>query len=349
MSFNLKSICLKLNIALTFMLICLTGKAQYDFKKVDQFLLKNEKALGNDMVTLIYKDGKLIYEKSLGDFNTKSRAPIASCSKWLTSALVMTYVDEGKILLDERISDYLPIFNTYGKGYITIGNCLTQTTGIEDNSKTVLKILSRKKFETLDEEVSSFAKKEIDAKPGTSFFYGNMGLNIAGRILEIISKKSFESLIKQRLFTPLEMYNSSFSPEENAVNPSGGAASTAGDYMNFLSMLLNKGMYKGKRILSENAVAAMLTVQTKNAVKKYVPNIAQGYEYGLGAWIEEQDNNGKGIVVSCPGLFGTVPYIDQCRGYACIFFISKLLSEQKKDLYQELKKLIDEQIKTTCQ
>ena len=343
-----QSTCLKFSTLLSFMLICLTGTGQYNFTAVDNFLQANQKALGNDIVSIIYKDGKIIYQKELGDFTVKSKAPIASCSKWLTAALVMTFVDEGKISLDEKVSNYLPIFETYGKTYITIRNCLSQTTGIADNSRMLMKILDRKKFETLDEEVNSFVKREIAANPGTSFFYGNIGLNIAGRVLEIISKKSFESLIKQRLFLPLEMKNSSFSPEDNAVNPSGGAVSTAADYMNFLTMLLDKGMYKGKRILSEKAIAEMQTVQTKNAEKKFVPGVAAGYDYGLGEWIEQQDSNGNSTVVSCPGLFGTWPYIDKCRGYACIFFIRKLLSEQKKELYQELKKRIDAQMPANC-
>lgn len=348
MSHKLKSICLKFTPVLAFMLICLIGKGQYNFTSVDDFLQANQKALGNDMVTIIYKDGKVIYQKGMGDFTSKTKAPVASCSKWLTAALVMTFVDEGKISLDEKVSNYLPIFETYGKTYITIRNCLSQTTGIADNSRLIMKLLDRKKFETLDEEVNSFVKKEIAANPGTSFFYGNIGLNIAGRVLEVISKKSFESLIKQRLFTPLEMKNSSFSPEDNAVNPSGGAVSTAADYMNFLTMLLDKGVFKGKRILSEKAITEMQTVQTKNAAKKFVPAAAAGYEYGLGEWIEQQDGNGNSTVVSCPGLFGTLPYIDKCRGYACIFFIRKLLSEQKKELYQELKKRIDAQIPANC-
>lgn len=348
MSQIVQSACLKFSTLLGFMLICLTGNGQYNFTGVDNFLQANQKALGNEMVTIIYKDGKIIYQKEVGEFTSKTKAPIASCSKWLTAALVMTFVDEGKISLDEKVSNYLPIFETYGKTYITIRNCLSQTTGIADNSRMLMKILDRKKFETLDEEVNSFVKREIAANPGTSFFYGNIGLNIAGRVLEVISKKSFESLIKQRLFTPLEMKNSSFSPEDNAVNPSGGAVSTAADYMNFLTMLLDKGIYKGKRILSEKAIVEMQTVQTKKAEKKFVPKTAEGYEYGLGEWIEEQDSNGNSVVVSSPGLFGTWPFIDKCRGYACIFLTKKLQSEQKKELLQELKKKIDAQIPSGC-
>ena len=346
MSPKMKAGCLKFSTAAGFMLLCLIGKGQYNFTGVDALLQANQKELGNSVAVLVYKDGKIIYKKELGDFNIKTQAPIASCSKWLTAALVMTFVDEGKILLDDKVSTYLPIFETYGKTYITIRNCLSQTTGIADNNKLLLKLMERKKFETLEEEVNSFVKKEIAANPGTSFFYGNIGLNIAGRVLEVVSKKSFDALMKQRIFNPLAMKNSSFTPENNAVNPSGGAVSTAADYMNFLSMILNRGIFMDKRILSENAIAEMQTVQFPKAEKKYLPKVAEGYEYGLGEWIEEQDSNGK--VVACPGLFGTWPYIDKCRKYACIFFVKNLPGEQKKDLYLELKKKIDAQLVTSC-
>jgi len=349
MSFKINAICLKFISILSFMLICLTGYSQYNFKAVDSFLITKQKDLGNDLATIIYKDGKIIYQRALGEeFTLKTRAPITGSSKWLTAALVMTFVDEGKISLDEKVSNYLPIFETYGKTYITIRQCLSQTIGIADNSKSITKLLDKKKFETLEEEVNSFVKKEIAANPGTTFFYGNMGPNIAGRVLEVITKKSFDVLMKQRIFTPLEMKNSSFVPENGSVNPSLGAESTATDYMNFLAMMLDKGMYKGKRILSEKAVAEMQTVQTKKAVKKYSPQLTEGYEYGLGEWIQEQDSDGNSVVVSCPALVGTFPYIDKCRNYACIFFVKKQLGEQKKELYQELKKRIDAQIKSDC-
>jgi CubicO group peptidase (beta-lactamase class C family) len=244
MSHNAAARCLKFSTLLGFMLICLAGQAQYNFGEVDNFLSATQKALGNDVAALIYKDGKIIYQKELGTFTIKTKAPIASCSKWLTAALVMTFVDEGKLSLDDKVSTYLPIFETYGKTYITIRNCLSHTTGIADNNRTILKLLERKKFESLEEEVNTFPKKEIADNPGNSFFYGNMGLNIAARVLEAITKKRFEILMKQRIFTPLEMKGSSFA-SDHAPNPSGGAESTAADYMNFLSMLLNKGMFNG--------------------------------------------------------------------------------------------------------
>lgn len=336
--------CLKFSPILAFMLFCLNTTAQYDFNDVDNYLKMNQKTLGSDLAALVYKDGKIIYQKEMGEFTIKTRTAIASCSKWLTTAMIMTFVDEGKISLDEPISTYLPIYESYGKKYITLRNCLTQTTGITDNSRSILKVLDRRKFESLEDEVNSFAKREIADNPGKSFFYGNMGINMAARVMEVISKKSFEALMKQRIFTPLEMKNSGFLSDDGPANPSASAESTAADYMNFLSMILNKGMYKGKRILSEKSIEEMQKVQTQNAVKKFIPELAKGYEYGLGEWIQAQDENGNSTVVSCPGLFGTWPYVDKCRGYACIIFVKKAMSDERKDIYMKLKSKIDEEI-----
>jgi len=350
MSHKINAYCRKFTLVLSFMLLCLIGKSQYNFAEVDQVLTDNQKTLGNSLVTLIYKDGKLIYQKATGEFNIKTKAPIASCSKWLTAALVMTFVEEGKISLDDKVSTYLPVFETYGKSYITIRQCLSHQTGIADNQKAIAKILERRKFESLEAEVNAFAKKEIAANPGTSFFYGSIGLNIAGRVLEVVAKKKFDALMKQRIFTPLNMKYSSFTPEDydNSVNPSGGAVSTAGDYMNFLSMILDKGTFMGKRILSEASITQMQTIQNKSVSKKYSPKITESYQYGLGEWIEETDSKGNSIVISSPGLFGAWPYIDKCRNYACIIFIKRDLDEEQKEIHLALKKAIDKQIAGTC-
>ena len=53
-------------------------------------------------------------------------------------------------------------------------------------------------------------------------------------------------------------------------------------------------------------------------------------------------------ILASPGLLGTWPMIDWCRGYACIFFAKTLLGEQKADAYQQLKGAIDERLKSNC-
>ena len=340
--------CVIVSLITAFLLFLQETKAQYNFTSIDQKLESVKKELGGNFSILVYKDGKNIYEKSVGEFNTKTQAPIASCSKWLTAALVMVLVDEGKINLDDKVSKYLPIFSKYSKGYITIKQCLSHLTGIESEPIRLVDLLKANKYNSLEEEVESFAtKKEIMANPGIEFRYSNIGLNIAGRIVELVTKRGFEQAMQEKILRPLQMRNTSFS-SFNIINPSGGAVSTANDYMNFLSMILNKGMYNGKRILSEQSIALMQTSQTTNPMIKYAPKVAAGYNYGLGEWIQETDENGVSTVISSPGLFGTWPLIDKCRGYAVIIFIKGILNEEKRESYLEIKKLIDQQIIANC-
>lgn len=358
MSLKIRFYCLKFSIFIVSLLIFQTANSQkkekplpskYDFSELDNILSQKQTLIGKDYVVLIWeKDDTLVYKKEAGEYKSKTVAPIASCSKWLTAALVMQFVDEGKISLDDPVVKYLPVFEKYMKKYITIRHCLSHMTGIEDDDKFVKKLLQRKKFESLDEEVGSFAAREIRGNAGTDFWYGNIGLNIAARVLEVVSKRKFDQLIKQKLFTPLGMRQTTFSTLDGSLpNPSGGAKSTADDYMKFLVMLMNKGKYNGKQILSEELVDEMMKIQTGDVPKRYSPKSAEGFDYALGSWvIEEKDGNAT--TLASPGLFGTWPMIDFCRGYAYILFVKNFLGEERADAHLEVKKVIDEKIKEEC-
>jgi CubicO group peptidase (beta-lactamase class C family) len=361
---------MKVISVVSFLLLLQPLNAQYNWTELDQKLTDNQKLLGDNVVCLLWKGDSVIYKKEMGGFNSKTVAPIASCSKWLTAALVMQFVDEGKLSLDDYVVKYIPEFGNYFKSYITIRQCLSHMTGIEDDDKFLRRILERRKFSSLEEEVNSFAaKKKIRANAGTDFWYGNVGLNIAGRVLEVISKKKFEILIKNKLFTPLGMTKTTFADVTGGpVNPSGGAKSTADDYMKFLVMLLNKGKHNGRQIVSEASVEAMMLVQDKPEQIKYAPKAAEGYTYALGSWVVESKTTDTIVVtheskakpnpmyipvvqatsLACPGLFGTWPMIDYCRGYAYIVFVKNLLGEERADAHRQLKKIVDEQLTSVC-
>lgn len=336
--------------------------SQYKWSALDSEIEAKQKILGENLVMMICDKDSMLYKKEVGGFNSKTQAPIASCSKWLTAALVMQFVDEGKLSLDDKVVKYIPEFEKYFKNYITIRHCLSHMTGIADDSKFLKRILERRKFSSLEDEVNSFAAREIRAAAGTDFWYGNIGLNIAGRILEVISKKKFEILIKTKLFTPLGMTKTTFAEMNGGpVNPSGGAKSTADDYMKFLVMLLNKGKFNGQQILSENSVNEMMKVQDKPEQIKYAPKSAEGFMYALGSWVIESplpeprsqpsvapEGGRVATALTSPGLFGTWPMIDFCRGYAYIVFVKNLLGEERADAHLEIKKIIDKQIASVC-
>ncbi|MBK6384966.1 MAG: beta-lactamase family protein [Chitinophagaceae bacterium] len=373
MSYKVSSICLKVLSVASFLLLLQPAKAQYEWSKLDAELQAKQKLLGDNVVAMIWKGDSLVYKKEMGGFNSKTQAPIASCSKWLTAALVMQFVDEGKLSLDDKVVKYLPEFEKYFKNYITIRHCLSHMTGIQDDDKFLRRILERRKLSSLEEEVNAFAARDIRANPGTDFWYGNVGLNIAGRVLEVISKKKFDVLIKSKLFIPLGMTKTTFAELNGGpVNPSGGAKSTADDYMKFLVMLLNNGKHNGVQILTENSVNEMRKVQNKTVQIMYAPKSAEGYLYASGSWViaykdstidagtkksmtavpplPESRTREISVATSLasPGLFGTWPMIDYCRGYVYIVFVKNLLGEERADAHRQLKKIVDEQFPTAC-
>lgn len=351
LSLNFKTICFNFSFLILFMLMLQVAYAQYNFNGVDALLTSKSKLLGGKVVTLVAKDGKIIYKKEIGeDFKSEVVEPIGNSSKWLTAALVMTFVDNGELKLDDPVSKYLPIFTSYSKSYITIRQCMQEITGIESEQKKIGRMLQKKNFASLEEEVNFYAShKDIVTAPGKEFFYGDIGYNTVGRVLEAIAKKkTFSRLMQERITKPLGMRKTSFLKDSGSEDPADGAVSTAGDYIKFMTMLLNYGDFNGKRILSKEAVLEMEKSQVREVPVKYSPKLMQGFEYGEGVWIQEKDKSGNAGVVTCPSLYGTWPYIDRCRNYAAIIFTRQQDNEQNAAVYLQVKSEIEEQIKGGC-
>ncbi len=330
-------------------LLCLPairGNSQsYQFDRVSSLLDESRQRLGGSFCAMVWKDGRMIYLHHAGNLDSASILPIASCSKWLTAALVMIYVDRGKISLEDSIGKFLPAFTLYGKGQIKIRQCLSHTTGLDSPHPGLAGLIEEGNYPSLEAQVNDFAKNKIlAALPGKVFRYSTVGLNIAGRILEVISHEDFDKLFQENLARPLGMYNTSFIGK-GMENPSGGASSTAADYMRFLIMILNRGQWMGRQMISEKSIQAMQSIQTSQVDMQYVPMGAKDFPYALGEWIEEQDSSGKSIVVTSPGLFGSWPMVDNKRKYAALVFIKKyFINEQIKAIFIEMKNRIDNQL-----
>ena len=352
MSFNLRFACSYCSLVAVFMLFLQAASAQYNFENVDQLLTSKTKALGGKVVTLVSKDGKIIYKKEIGeDFKIETPAPIGAASKWLTAALIMTFVDKGEISLDDPVSTYLPVFTSYSKSYITIRQCLAEITGIETQPKKISRLLQKKNFGSLEEEVNHYAsRKDISTNPGQEFFFGDIGYSTAGRVLEVVSKKKpFSRLMQERITRPLGMRKTTFVNEKGgAEDPSGGGTSTAGDMIKFMNMLLNNGEFNGKQILSKEAILEMEKVQFASLPVKNAPRVTQGFKYAYGAWVQESDKNGRSTIIASPGIYGTWPYIDRCRNYASVIFTRQLDDEQNPALYLSVKEEIEQHIQSEC-
>jgi CubicO group peptidase (beta-lactamase class C family) len=315
--------------------------SSYNFSPVDQVLNQYQKPLDKDLTVLIYKGGKILYKKEMGE--SKANIPVAagSSSKWLTAALVMTLVDQGKLSLDDKVSTYLPIFKTYGKAFITVRQCLTHFTGLASAGLGNIRLGH---YSSLEEEVNDLVKREIKTNPGTEFVYSDAGFDIVGRVLEVIAKKPFDRLIKETLFRPLLMQRSTFT-SEHAVDPAEGALCSPVEYLNFTAMILGKGVFNGKRVLSEQSVGELLKTAVTPALIKSYPIGVDGYNYALGAWIQSADAGGNASVIVAPSLTGSWAFVDFANQYAAVIMVTKSFNEPKKQAYAAIKEAMDSVLK----
>lgn len=358
------------NLGIFLFFVSLSGalSAKSQFAKLDDWMEVNTKDMGGRAILVIYKDDKIIYNKSVLDMSDRqksmnkyiarkqglevdltaytlnSRVMVASCSKWYSAALVMTFVDEGKLRISDTVGTWLPMLSFHGKGKITIGECLSHMTGIKEPPlKERLK--ETKNISNMDQAIQDIAVLPMEGEPGKSFHYSNAGLQIAGAVIEKISGKTFEELFAERITIPLGLKNTDFGKKKVAL-PAGGARSTPGDYLKFLTMILHKGHFDGKQILTEKSVNEMEINRMGPDVKiDYSPAEAKGLGYGYGEWVMNKSEAGKpsGWATS-PGLFGSFPWIDNEKHYCAFLMTFYLKNKGRNDRYLGLKQLLDESI-----
>lgn len=394
MSYKIKFNCLHFRLIFIGLLLFQFSYSQ-NFNKVNAWLDNNIQDLGGRAVILIYKDGKIVYEQSkndisrkqkfgakwlakktgkeadLSDFNSDTKQRIASCSKWLTAATCMTFVDEHKLSLEDTIGKFLPVMTVHQKGHIKVWQCLSHLTGIkqigvaatlkgtdddveeEPNKKLSLKErlnkLGSKKdngWNSMAEAIDSIANAPIEGEPGKTFHYGNAGLQIIAAILEKIANKDFETIFQERIAKPLQMNSTDFGKQAVPL-AAGSAWSTPKDYLNFLQMILNEGIFNGKQIISKNSVIEMQKNRVaKDAKVVYSPSEAGNWGYGFGEWVmDDATGNKRSNSVTSPGLFGTFPWVDNEKKYCAILFTFNIKSKGRNERYKELKGLVDDAIK----
>lgn len=265
-------------------------------------------------VLLVGRDGKTLHRLAVGDTTARTVMPIASASKWLTSATLMTFVDEGRLHLDDPVATYLPAFDG-AKAAITVRQLLSHTTGLPpaacEGDPSV----------TLTQCVADIAAGgDPSSIPGTRFRYSGVGFAVAGGLIERLAGTSFERAFEDRIARPLGMTRTRFDgtrrPHSRNPSPAASATSTVADYARFLRMLAADGTAGGKSVLSPSSVAeiekdqvAGLDTRADGAVQ-----ITGIPTYGLGVWRDEVADDDSIEVVSGSGALGFYPWIDRVHG-----------------------------------
>ncbi len=205
-------------------------------------------------VTLVARSGKVAYLQAFGTLDPRTGAAmptdavfrIASQTKAVTSVAVMILFEEGKLLLGDPVSKYIPEFRTTtvavpvkmekgktGPGYtivsakrqITVRDLLTHTSGVsygDGPAKDLYKQAGIQgwfladRAEPVGEVIKRLAKLPFDAQPGEEFIYG-YNTDILGYLVEVVSGMSLADFVRKRITEPLAMADTSFFlPEEKA-------------------------------------------------------------------------------------------------------------------------------------
>jgi CubicO group peptidase (beta-lactamase class C family) len=318
-----------LRLAVVFMAAARMVCAQtYDFSAATAQFQDNLTLYGSRVIAIIEQgDRGEIFRFQAGLIGPNTKAGIASCTKWLSGAVVLICAERGYFRLDDPIGQYLPIIDTYAKGDITIRQCFAMKSGLhlESPDYEIDRTL------TLAQSVDLIAQNTpVIFPPGTQLDYEGDGMQVVGRICEVVTGKDWGTLAREVLFDPLGMTTADYLYFDPNPAIAGGARCSAEDYLKFLHMLMSNGLSAtGTPVMSSRSVQEFFTNQTLGLPENYSPwppSLYYAYlqrpDYGMGSWILAQ-NPTTAVVeeVASPGAFGTFPWVDRKRDLRGIIFI----------------------------
>ncbi|WP_207427780.1 serine hydrolase [Pedobacter sp. SYSU D00535] len=215
-------------------------------QRIDRVIQENiDKGQIAGAVAFIARDGKVVYNKAFGYTDVASKAPlrtdnifrIASQTKAITSVAAMILFEEGKLLLDDPVSKFIPSFSkpqvldkfnpadsSYttvpAKREVTVRDLLTHTSGIDYaviGSATGKAIYAKAGipvgFErggySLQEAMDRLGRLPLAHQPGERFTYG-LNTDVLGRIVEVASGTTLDKFFSERIFKPIGMNDTYF-------------------------------------------------------------------------------------------------------------------------------------------
>jgi len=321
------------------------------------------------------KSGKIHYRNILGYADVEGKQPIsednvfwiASMTKMFAGASIMMLVDEGRVSLDDPVTQFIPqlkkwlVVEEKDESHVllkalvrpvTVRNVLSHTSVLTGSSE--LQQETGADSTPLKARALSSVKGPLQSQPGEKYAYGNQGMNIAARIVEIVSGMPYQEFLQKRLFDPLGMTETTFWPSEaqiarlaGAYGPNkekngytrgdisfltkpygdrvhrfpeagGGLFSTTRDILRYGLMLANDGELEGKRYLSHAAMDKLRKEQTGTTK----------VNYGLGYHLR----NG---MFGHDGAYGTDLSVNPATGMVAIFMIQCTSGDQwaARDLF----------------
>jgi len=188
-----------------FVLVCSVAAAQapcHDLLAITairQDLLVAFPVTGSSCVQVDQR-GATSYREAAGSFTLQTVVPIASATKTLSAAVLMSLVDDGDLSLDDTVGHWLPEWNNGVRASITLRMCFTHTAGLPSTHPAV-----GDDSITLRAAAMQLANVPLSYAPGTAFLYGGVSMHVAGAVCEVAAGQSWNQLFQQRIATPLGM------------------------------------------------------------------------------------------------------------------------------------------------
>lgn len=303
--------------------------------------------------TAIVKNGKLIHFDSYGSSDISENDPleeddifrIASMTKPIVSIGLMMLYEEGKFNLNDPVYKYIPEFKNLTikkrkkvkpvKNHVKIIDLLRHSAGLNfKGPEDYRKVISM----NLEEYTKESVKEPLRFEPGTTWWYSS-STDICGYLIEILSGQKLDVYLKDKIFDPLKMNDTSFELPKNKLdrlttlyvvgekkelvsfdnksnspfkdkvtllNGSGGLLSTTKDYLKFSVMLLNNGSIGGEQILKKSTLDLMKQDHSLGLkYKKLVFGKKKGFGLGFEVVKEEDTKFGSKGTFGWGGMFGT--------------------------------------------
>ena len=334
-----------LNIIFLIIISGCTQSFDNSILKFQNDLITFEKTGSN--VAMVFKDGEIVYNEIVNsgkegdkEINGETIFPIWSMSKPITIVAMMTLYEKGLIDFDDNVSKYIPEFselqckdengNIYKcKNELKILHLMTHRSGYTYYGNPH-NFTSTIKYDNLNDFVNDVSKHPVEFEPGSDYLYG-INQAILGKIVEVVTGKSFYQYLKESIFDPLGMNETKFyltSEDRERFQPlfinSGalkgftnfldemtydennkayfggeGLVSTMKDYAKFCQMLLNNGELNGAKIINRSSIDLMLE---KHSVLEPDPflDINDGFHFGFSVFVlndpsKDETNSSKGI------------------------------------------------------
>lgn len=242
---------------------------------------------------LVVRNDTILYEKYWGNHSKETISNSFSMAKTIVSLLVGVALDEGHIKsIEEPVYRYIPAFIENGRDVLTIRHLLTMSAGFDWDESGKNPFSETAEAYYGDDLEGLVTRQRVVEKPGTVFHYQSGNTQLLAMILENATGMTIAQYAAERLWKPMgSAQEASWSMDKEGGDEKAYCCfyATARDFALLGRLMLNKGEWEGKRIVSSDYVEKMLLPDKTLLTKDGITNLV----YGLHLWT--YDNNGNPV------------------------------------------------------